>query len=109
MAKKTVKDLCVEVQILTEKLISFESAQTKKIERLEKDNEEKIMKLEDRIMHLEQKRNTSFDQRESNYPNFKCKYCTETFTKKENLKHTYLHFTPKGILASCVKNVLRQA
>ena len=30
IAKKTVKDLCVKVQVLTEKLTSFESAQAKR-------------------------------------------------------------------------------
>ena len=41
MAKKTVKDLCLEVQILTEKLNCFENAQAQRVEKLEKGTEEK--------------------------------------------------------------------
>ena len=104
MAKKSVNDLFAEVQILTEKLISFESAQAQKIENLEKETEDKIIKLENRIRYLEQKRSISCE-RESDYPYFQCKECTETFNKKDNLKK----HIPNSIPARFVNNVLRQA
>ena len=51
--------------------------------------------LEDRIMHLEQKRNISFNETDRETTNFQCKECPETFSKKSNLKKHLLALHPK--------------
>ena len=95
MAKKTVKDLNTDFQLLQEKFELLKIDQEEKVNIIKSEYEERIKKLEDKILGLEHLDSLEAVKEIEVTSANKCKECNLSFEEKSDLKMHILALHPK--------------